>query len=112
MNPVTVLNSVFLWGSETSDYTIHIQSNTATTEPMSLQGMRKEDTPKTRIWSRTDRLFEEAGSWYFYTREGTVEGPFASKVKALDRLDVYINLAKAGLSPDAGQAPAFELSPL
>ena len=41
-----------------------------------------------------------------------MEGPFASKVKALDRLDVYINLAKAGLSPDAGQSPSFELSPL
>jgi hypothetical protein len=79
---------------------------------MALQGKRKEDSPKTRIWSRSDRLFDEAGGWHFYTREGTVEGPFASKIKALDRLEVYICLVEAGLPPDAGQGPSFELSPI
>ena len=79
---------------------------------MSLQGRRKEDTRRTRIWSRTDRLFEQAGDWHFYTREGTVEGPFDSKPKALERLEVYIRLMLAGLSPKPDEGPDFKLEPM
>ena len=79
---------------------------------MSLQGRRKDDTRRTRIWSRTDRLFEQAGNWHFYTREGTVEGPFDSKPKALERLEVYIGLMLAGLSANADQGPDFKLEPM
>ena len=78
---------------------------------MSLHGRRKEDLPTTRIWSRSERLFEEGGSWHFYTREGTVEGPFSSKFRALDALDTYIRLIQAGLSSKAGQGPSLELLP-
>ncbi len=78
---------------------------------MSLHGKRKEDTPKTRVWSRSDRFFEQAGTWHFYTREGTVEGPFASKLKAQERLEVYIALLQSGLSPSADEGPGFELQP-
>ena len=79
---------------------------------MSSQGKRKEDPPRTRIWSRTDRLFEQAGDWHFYTREGTVEGPFDSKPKALERLEVYIGLVLAGLSTKADEGPDFKLEPM
>lgn len=86
-------------------------SDTISTQPMALQGRRKEDLPTTRIWSRSERLFEEAGSWHFYTREGTVEGPFSSKFGALDRLDTYIRMMQAGISVDTDRGPGFELMP-
>ena len=79
---------------------------------MSLRGQRQEDTPTTRIWSRSERVFQESGNWHFYTREGTVEGPYDSKIKALDKLDVYIRLMLAGLSMATLQGPRFELQPL
>ncbi len=79
---------------------------------MSFQGRRKEDTPKTRVWSRTDRMFEQAGSWHFYTREGTVEGPFGSRHKAEERLEVYINLMQSGMSPRANDGPDLSLEPM
>ena len=52
-----------------------------------------------------------SGGWHFYTREGTVEGPFSSKFRALDALDTYIRLIQAGLSSKAGQGPSLELLP-
>ena len=78
---------------------------------MALLGKRKEDSRSTRIWARSDRLFEQAGGWHFYTREGTVEGPYGTKPKALERLDVYIGLMKAGLAPNAADGPNLELQP-
>ena len=79
---------------------------------MSFQGRRKEDSPKTKVWSRTDRMFEQGGSWHFYTREGTIEGPFASRHQATDRLEVYVNLMKAGMSPGANDGPDLSLEPM
>ncbi len=78
---------------------------------MSMQGKRKEDTPKTRVWARSDRLFEQAGSWHFYTREGTVEGPFNSRTGALERLEVYIHLMQSGLAANANDGPDLKLVP-
>jgi hypothetical protein len=78
---------------------------------MSLHGTRKEDTPKTRVWSRSDRFFEQSGRWHFYTREGTVEGPFTSKMKAVEQLEVYVALMQSGLAPNADDGPNFELQP-
>ena len=57
---------------------------------MALQGRRKEDLPTTRIWSRSERLFEESGSWHFYTREGTVEGPYEHRAAAEENLEIYL----------------------
>ena len=79
---------------------------------MSLHGSSKEDTPKTRVWSRSDRLFEQAGNWHFYTREGTVEGPYGTRTGALERLEVYIGMMQAGLSPQSADGPKFTLKPL
>ena len=52
-------------------------------------GFRGGDSPS---WSRSDRLREESGKWYFRTREGTVEGPYADRGNAESELDTYIKL--------------------
>ena len=78
---------------------------------MAMQGKRKEDTPKTRVWSRSDRLFEQAGTWQFYTREGTVEGPYHTRTTALERLEAYINLMKSGLAGNTNDGPDLKLVP-
>ena len=57
---------------------------------------RKED-PVARNWYRSDRFVEERGRWFFYTREGTVEGPFESKLEATCRLETYINVTNSGI---------------
>jgi hypothetical protein len=79
---------------------------------MALLGCRKDDRPRTRVWSRSDRLFEQAGSWHFYTREGTVEGPYGSKPRAKERLEVYVALMQAGLSTKRDDGPDFQLEPM
>ena len=79
---------------------------------MALLGCRKDDPPRTRIWSRSDRLFEQAGSWHFYTREGTVEGPYATRPKAVERLEVYIRLMQSGISPRRDEGPDLQLVPI
>jgi len=53
---------------------------------------RQDDAAGSRSNFRTERMFESAGRWYFYTREGTTEGPFESRVDAQERLDVYIEI--------------------
>jgi len=39
---------------------------------------------------RTNRFFSTGTSWYFSTREGTNEGPFASRILAHDAIQEYI----------------------
>lgn len=53
---------------------------------------RQEDGPASRSNFRSERMFESAGHWYFYTREGSTEGPFDSELNAQERLDVYIEI--------------------
>ena len=56
----------------------------------------KPDAPKRRCderiqtWYRSDRMIESHGKWYFYTREGTMEGPFTGRFEAAVELDNYI----------------------
>lgn len=51
---------------------------------------------------RTNRLFQEAGRWYFHTREATMEGPYDTQEHALERLAEYIKVMTSGwLSPDS-----------
>ncbi|MFK8049556.1 MAG: DUF6316 family protein [Halioglobus sp.] len=62
---------------------------------------RQEDGPDSRSNFRTDRMFQSGGRWYFYTREGTTEGPFESQVDAQERLSLYIDVLESTLlSPD------------
>jgi hypothetical protein len=67
---------------------------------------RKDDCTDTTYWHRADRIFEIEGSWFFYTREGDIEGPFASEVGALHRINVYIQIVSPELRiPALGFVP-------
>ena len=62
-----------------------------------MASKRAGDPEGNRSWFRTDRLVEERGQWYFLTREGTVEGPYESKVQAMEHLDLYAKVMSANL---------------
>lgn len=59
---------------------------------------RRTDTRK-QVGARSSRMYEEGGSWYFNTREGTVVGPFRDELEAYTQLEVYIRMADSGLLP-------------
>ena len=46
---------------------------------------------------RPSRFFQEECEWYFYTREGAIEGPFQLKREAEDRLENYIKVMVSGM---------------
>ncbi|MDZ7783519.1 MAG: DUF6316 family protein [Halioglobus sp.] len=52
-----------------------------------------------RQGARSSRMYEEGGSWFFNTREGTVVGPFRDELEAYTQLEVYIRLADSDLLP-------------
>ncbi|MAT92659.1 MAG: hypothetical protein CME59_08660 [Halioglobus sp.] len=54
-------------------------------------------------------MYQENGSWYFNTREGTVVGPFRDEPEAYTQLEVYIRLADSGMLPDSDTAGAATL---
>ena len=56
-----------------------------------MAGKRKDD-PRTQPHIRTDRMVEESGLWFFYTREGTIEGPFGDRIEAEIQLEHYIKV--------------------
>lgn len=60
---------------------------------------RRSDT-KTQPRFRTDRFVEEGGKWFFFTREGTMEGPFEDMIEATIRLEKYISVMNSGILPD------------
>ena len=57
---------------------------------------RKDDT-HTYNQFRRDRFVQDQCQWYFLTREGTVEGPYESKVQAMEHLDLYAKVMSANL---------------
>ncbi len=60
---------------------------------------RKDDDPISRSRFRTDRMVQDGGSWFFLTREKTIEGPFECRADAIDQLEVYIRLARNDMLP-------------
>ena len=58
---------------------------------------RRNDPPGARTRYRTERLTEEGGQWYFTTREGTIEGPFADKSKALEGVQRFLRIKELDL---------------
>jgi len=48
---------------------------------------------------RSSRFFQDGGKWFFYTREGTVEGPFGFRYEAEERLEVYKKVMASGFMP-------------
>jgi hypothetical protein len=63
-----------------------------------MADVRKTDQ-EPRMWFRTSRFFQQEGKWFFYTREGTMEGPFTSMEAAEDRLEGYIRIMSSGFMP-------------
>jgi len=50
---------------------------------------------------RSERFTQQHGKWYFFTREGSVEGPFDYRRAAENRLADYIKVMTSGvLEPD------------
>lgn len=61
---------------------------------------RKDDVDATRRWLRSgSRIFEVNRLWYFNTREGTVEGPFADRFSAENVLDSYVKVMRSNFAP-------------
>jgi hypothetical protein len=52
--------------------------------------MKRDSDPKELNVFRSDRYFVVDAKWYFTTREGTNEGPFASADEARSRLIQYL----------------------
>jgi len=52
-----------------------------------------------RKWFRSSRFFREEGKWFFYTREGTMEGPFSDMERAEERLHEYVKIMQSGFMP-------------
>ena len=61
--------------------------------------VRKSDK-ESRAWFRSSRFIQEEGKWFFYTREGTMEGPFSELQDAENRLREYIKIMNSGFMPD------------
>ena len=64
---------------------------------------RKTDSPQGGSKFRTQRMFESGGRWYFYTREGSMEGPFETMLDAKERLDVYLEILGLELLSDPSE---------
>ena len=54
---------------------------------------RKEDVREATHF-RSDRIVRENDTWFFLTREGTMEGPYGSEADAYKHLDTYVKLMK------------------
>lgn len=62
---------------------------------------RQTDIDAPRRWFRAgSRLLESGGLWYFQTREGTVEGPYADKKSAERFLESYVQVMGSKFVPD------------
>ncbi len=61
---------------------------------------RTTDIDARRSWFRTgSRVFVDRGRWYFNTREGTVEGPYADKQSAERFLESYVQVISSKFVP-------------
>lgn len=58
---------------------------------------RSDKEPKK--WFRSSRYFKQEGKWFFYTREGTMEGPHSDLERAEERVKEYIRVMNSGFMP-------------
>ncbi len=63
-----------------------------------MHSHRRTDKEATTKY-RTGRYYKDGEKWYFYTREGTMEGPFAFKQEAEERLENYKKIMASGFIP-------------
>ena len=45
-------------------------------------------------------MITENGKWFFFTREGTIEGPFDDALDAEIQLEQYIKVVNSGLASE------------
>lgn len=65
------------------------------------------DAPGARTRYRTNRFVLEGKKWFFFTREGTIEGPFEDEFTASEGLQVYLQVLNMNfLSVDSSLAMA------
>jgi hypothetical protein len=69
-----------------------------------MQTHRDQDM-ENRTFFRSDRMVLQNGQWYFTTREGVLQGPFADKAEAQRELDEYIGIMKAHSAGELSLAP-------
>ena len=62
-----------------------------------MESKRKGDL-KTRTRFGSDRLVEHSNKWFFYTREGTIEGPFEEQWQASSQVKIYIEMIASHLA--------------
>ncbi|MGJ8689340.1 MAG: DUF6316 family protein [Gammaproteobacteria bacterium] len=55
-----------------------------------MSSLRKHDTYRHTDFARSERIFDDAGLWYFRTREGGDVGPFRYESEALQMLENFI----------------------
>ena len=61
---------------------------------------RQGDADARQRWLRGgSRVFALKGLWYFHTREGTVEGPYADKYSAERVLEGYVQVMGSKFAP-------------
>ena len=66
-----------------------------------MSNARRRDDATVYTKFRSERFTQQHGQWYFFTREGTVEGPFDYRHAAENRLEDYIKVMSSGvLEPD------------
>lgn len=58
---------------------------------------KRQEDHVTQSRFRSDRMFQDGDSWFFFSREGTIEGPFPSRIEAINQLDLYIKAVNSGL---------------
>ena len=61
---------------------------------------KRRTDPRSRPVYRTDRMVQEGDKWFFFTREGTTEGPFDSELEASQQLEQYLRVIDSGLLPE------------
>ncbi len=61
---------------------------------------RKNDPEATSFHFRSERFFREGENWFFYTREGSIEGPCEDMIEAQSRLEKYIGVVNLKLLPE------------
>ena len=76
-----------------------------------MSNRRSSDTTPYNAF-RADRFFKEGDKWYFCTREGTIEGPFARRSEAEAKLVEYIKILNSGFMPSDCELSTATLVPM
>ncbi len=60
-----------------------------------MSSIRKQDPSGSMVFSRSERIFEEGGLWYFSTREAGDIGPFRYESEAQQMLNNFLEELQA-----------------